>query len=313
MLTLLCALMSLAGGNYHPPEIAAKSKVYTKAAESAGQAFRDRSSDVEVMAAALVEYREALDLLGSRAPQAELDRLAAMQKQFNRDRAVLEAFANTMMQDFDDEFSAALSRSLPADAVSCRSQIPTGPALPGIPSPMEENPDCTGENLNTSLAAKLDADAALSAAVTEIIALEWPTVRPEPVAQAPIGSAERWVSVQPWFRALIGSALKKVDAADESERLEFYAALENKPSPEQMKDMLGSARALTKRTASTRATLARPTLAAIDTWNAKKAKKNLDFSWCANPEILGGCTGTDATGEVGKVAATDKRVVKSTR
>lgn len=311
MLALLIALVSQAGGHYHPPDIAGRSAVYTKASDKAGQTFRDRAADVEVMAKALVDYREALDLMGDKAPSAERERLERLQKQFNRDRAVLEAFANTMMEDFDGEFSAALSRALPQDAVQCQAMIPTGPALPGIPSPMEENPDCTGADLNAQLAKALDQDAALKKAVDEILSLEWPTVRAPAEAQAPVGPSDQWIAAQPWMRSVIGRSLSRIDDADEAGRLEFQAALENDPSTDEMKAMVASARALTDQTANAKAQAAAPVLAAVDTWNGKKAKKGLDVGWCANPEALGGCTGDDVTRTVGASIKAYKAVIKA--
>ncbi|MFK7926957.1 MAG: hypothetical protein AB8H79_02120 [Myxococcota bacterium] len=311
MLALLIALSSLAGGHYDPPEIAKNSALYAKAADRAGEQFRSRSSDVEVMAKALIDYREALDLLGNRAPAAERDRLEALQKQFNRDRAVLQAFANTMMDDFDTEFSAAMARHLPEGAAQCTPMLPTGPALPGIPSPMERNPECKGDALSAGIAASIDEDDTLKTAISEILALEWPTVRPAPEPQSPVGTSTRWVAVQPWFRSVAKPGLKRIDQADESGRLEFEAALENKTSPDAMKGMLADARELTRKTAAARARLASPVLAAVDGWNAKKGKKNLDVSWCANPEALGGCAGDDATRNIGSQLAADKKVLKA--
>jgi len=311
MLGVLLVLPALAGGHYDPAEIARQSEQYARAADAAGATFRDRSAAVEVVARGLVQYEEALDLLGDRAPADQRERQAALEKAFHREKAVLQAFAGTMMDDFDSEFSAALDRVAPDDAVACQTMIPTGKALPGMPAPMKKNPECPGEDLSARLAQKIDQDPALKTAIDEILALEWPQVTVPDTPQAPVGPSERWIAVQPWFRAVAPSRLKAIDRADEDARLPIEAALEDDPTTDEMRALVDDAKAIDARTASARAQLAAPTLAAIARWNDKKAKKDLDVGLCANPIPFGGCTGQDATQAIGPQLREDKKVART--
>ena len=311
MLGVLLVLPALAGGHYDPVEVARQSEAYARAADAAGAAFKERSSQVEVVAAGLVAYEEALDLLGSRAPADQRDRQAALEKAFFREKAVLEAFAGTMMDDFDTEFSNAVTRATPDGAVACQTMIPTGKALPGMPAPMKKNPDCEGEDHSSAIAAKIDADPTLTKAIDEILAIEWPAITLPTEPQAPVGPAERWLAVQPFFRKVAGSALKRIDQADDDARLPIYAALKDDPSLEAQRALVDDAKAIDRKTAEARAGVAEPVLTAIDGWNAKKAKKDLDVGLCANPIPFGGCTGKDATSEIGAMLREDKKVART--
>ena len=312
MLALMLAVLANAGGHYTPGDTAANSALYAKAAEVAGTRFRDHQARSEAVALALDEYRTGLDLLGDRALADDTARLDRLSKQFARERAVLQAFATAMMEDFDGVFQAALARALPADAVQCQARLPTGPALPGMPAPMEDNPDCTGEDLNRSLGAAMDADPVLNAAIEEILALEWPEITIDAAAQQPVGEAERWISVTPWFRGAAGGALKAIDRADEQARLPFEAAIEQGADKAALQSMVDDARKVTEATAGRRAALAAPILLAAEAWSAKRSKKgNPGVAWCANPALLGGCVGEDASASAGAELRADKKVAKA--
>lgn len=312
MLALLLAVFANAGGHYTPADTAARSALYNRAAESAGSTFRDAQARVEAVGNALDDYQTGLDLLGDSATADDIARLQALKKRFARERAVLQAFATTMMEDFDTEFQAALTRALPADAVQCQARVPTGPALPGMPAPMEDNPDCTGDDLNPTLGAALDADPALNASIDEILGLEWPAISLDQTPRSAVGDAEQWVAITPWFGAAAGNALKAIDRRDAEARLPFEAAIEQGADKEALQAMLADARKVTEDTRQRRAAVAAPVLDAVAAWSAKRVKKGrAGVAWCANPALLGGCTGTDVTASKGAELRADKKIAKA--
>ncbi|MCB9698749.1 MAG: hypothetical protein H6738_18350 [Alphaproteobacteria bacterium] len=67
---------------------------------------------------------------------------------------------------------------------------------------------------------------------------------------------------------------------------------------------------LTERTAAARAALAAPVLEAAANAMARW-KREAPAAWCANPEVLGGCTGMDASAELVGRLVDDKRVQKA--
>ncbi|MFT7519857.1 MAG: hypothetical protein ACI9MC_002001 [Kiritimatiellia bacterium] len=299
-------------GHYHPADIAMSSELYTQTAEKASGTFSDRQELLDSVAVALADYREGLDLLGDRAPRAEQDRLATLEKRFNRERAVLSAFASIMMEDFNEEFTQAMERAIPAGAVACQPRVATGPSLPGIPARTQPNADCKGTSVSKRMGSALDADPTLQTAVREIMALSWPTITVDSTAQAPIGEATTWIATSAFFRKAANATLKRIDKQDTDARLDFEAALEQELSKEQLQAMLGKAHKITAATAQMRAAAAAPTLDAVDQWSAKRLKKGeTAVSWCASPALLGGCTGTDGTRSPGKALLVDKKIAKT--
>jgi hypothetical protein len=302
---LLLALSTLAyadsAGFYHPNDIATASALFGRAADSAGVTFEERSAKAEGIAGALRDYELALDLLAVRAPVDEHVRLEELDRQFNREFAVLQVFSDAMMDDFMREFEASLERAL-ADlpgAIPCEREIADGPQIPGMRTRTKANPECRGEDLNARLAATMDADPTLGAAIAEILALEWPDLSVNPSAQTPSGGGERHVHVDALLRAGARSALRDIDADDEQARLPFEAAIEEGASKEELERLVADAQRVTEQTATRRGALAAPVLAAASKVTAKWTKKGEPATgWCANPVLFGGCTGADDTGEL---------------
>lgn len=308
LLALLAPRASAAEpGFYHPDSIAAQSATYKKAAEGAGETFRTREARAQAVGAALEEYRISLDLLGDRAPAAEREYLANQQKRFNRERAVLEAFASAMLEDFDAQFVAAMKRATPAGAVVCTPTVASGPKMPGLPTKVEKNPACRGPDLSADIAKKMDADATLAKAVNEILTLTWPevTVQPEPAPAT--GGATVWIPVSSLHKPL-RRGLTTIQREDDEARAPFEAALEDGASKEQLASLVSQARAVDAATAAKRAALASPVLTASERVFARWAKKGDPVGWCARPALLGACTGTAQTSDKIQALYQDKKV-----
>ncbi|MEZ4320115.1 MAG: hypothetical protein R3F61_21730 [Myxococcota bacterium] len=308
---MLFALIPAAlAGFYHPAEVAAQSEAFGKASERSAAAASDAQSGVRAHAEALRRFEEALDLLGSREPAGQRDRHAALEKRYNRDFAALQAFADAMVQDFDGAFGRALERALAAHpgAVRCQGQIPSGPRLPGIPQRTTANPECQGDDLNAALAASMDADPTLASDLAGVLARPWPALGLDAEPVAPVGG-ERWVSVSEVFHAGMRDALRSIDQADEDARLPFEAAIEQGADKEALRGMSDAAKKVDEATRARRAALASPVLDRADVVLAKQAPPG---GWCAQPALLGGCTGTEDTSLV-RVLLDDKKIAKSVR
>ncbi len=310
---IFCA-QALAGGFYHPSDVAGSSAVYRNAAEGTGAAIQQLQDRAGSLSIGLRDYEEALDLLGDRADPSERERLKTLTIQYNRQFATAQAFAEVMAEDFDTEFTAAMDRAL--DAVGggtlCVGMVPDGRGVPGMRQPMKPNPDCKGEDRNAQIADKMDKDKALATAVAEILALEWPQIQldtAEPGTAA--GTGDRYVQTSLFFEAVIPKTLKRIRLDDDTERLDIQAAIEDNASKEQLVAYREQARAISEATSAKRAAVASPILDAADTSAAKWQKKGqAPFAWCASPQSLGGCTGTDASTELVTQISADKRVTK---
>ncbi|TNE84320.1 MAG: hypothetical protein EP330_29315 [Deltaproteobacteria bacterium] len=307
MISLLLAT-ALAGGTFHPDDIAAQSEAFARASEAAPK-YEEAEADSRMLAQALTTYEENLDLLGSRAPEGARERLDTLRTTYGREQAELQSFAGALMEDFDTVFTAAMERAVAAypDAQMCARTVRKA-GLPGMPGKEEANPECQGDDLSADIAKAMDGDAQLAAQVDELLAREWPTMTSPEDAQAPIGASERWVTVDRFFGEAAGETLRAIRQADEDARLPIAAALEEGKDPA---SQLDAARKITEQTAAKRAALAAPFWAAIDKAVAKRVKKGNDpIAFCANPVELGGCTGENASAELTEVLLADKKVGK---
>lgn len=308
----LCAHAS--EGFYSPADLAAESALYAKAGEATAGEFEAHNAHVEALAKALADYELALDLLGARAPEAERARLDALTTEYNREFAVLQDFAGHMVDDFDGAFLGALDRARAKypEAVECERDIADGPGVPGMKRRTKPNPACKGTDLNGTLAKAMDADPKLVADVADIAGRTWPNVELDTTPQPAIPTGDRSVDVVTLFKTGAKGTLKAIADADSDARLDFEAAIEQGASEAELQKFVGKAAAITAATAAKRAALAAPVFAASEKAFAKWVKKGeAPIGWCANPPLLGGCTATDATGELSERILALPKVAKS--
>ena len=315
MLLTWITTAALAGaGFYHPADIAAASKAYAEVsavAQADTQVVQERATAVAV---GLQNYDMALDLLGDRAPAAERERYQELLTQFNREKATTQAFMDVWIEDFDAQFLAAVDRALVglgATAEVCAKEIPAGRSVPGMPTPMKANPDCTGDDLNAKIVAAIDTDPKLASELKEILAMDFPTITlpadPQPLSVP----GDEAVSVADFFKANALGSLKAIDTADTKARSDIQAEIALGASPEELAALTDTARDITAKTDAAYASLAAPVLAAVDKANAKAAKKSLPtVGWCAQPQSFGGCD-VPLSAVAPKRLAADKKVAKA--
>ncbi|MEQ1502080.1 MAG: hypothetical protein ABMB14_07605 [Myxococcota bacterium] len=310
---LATAVSAAPVGHWHPDDLAPISTRFASSSEKLQQPFEARSTAADQVAAALREYRESLDLLGDAAPAAERERLDQLEQEFQRQHAVLQAFADQLVGDYDAAFMAAVDRAVKArgEVEQCPSTVRAGPSIPGIPPKVAPNPDCHGADLNASLASTVDTDPELGAALDEILGRPWPTVAVDRTPQAPIGGGARWLGVHDLVVAGARAELQDIEITDDQDRGEIDAAIESGATIDQLKLLEPKAKAIEARTAGARAALAAPVLAAANKTIAKKWASEPATGWCANPRLLGGCTGDDAARDLVARLLDDKRVAKA--
>ncbi len=311
MLTLIVAAALAA--TWHPSDIAGLSNQFNRLSARQADVFEARNRTAAALSVALRDYRTALDTLGARAPAAERERLLGLEEAYNVQFLTLQAYADGAVQDTEDVFLAALERATKAAGISeppCEKSRPRGGRhLPGMPVHLEPNPDCVGEDANPGLAARIDADAVLTAFVDAALVVEWPALGlsdVEPVK--PIGEGTRTISVIAVLRAVVAKALTAVDKADDLARSQAGLDL---ATLEEAAAMLDTAKAITARTAAARAALADPLLREVDKVFARWEKAGEPKTvWCANPVLLGGCTGEDDSSALLPRLLGDKKVAK---
>jgi hypothetical protein len=211
----------------------------------------------------------------------------------------LQKHADLLGTDYARVFGSAVDRAIPVVAegqsvTECRprSQVE---ALLG------RGPRCPGVDVSGRIAARIDQDPELQAAIAEILSLDWPSVRVEGTAQSPLPltGTERSVDVASLLRTVQGEELRALDDARDIAIEELSDDLDGEDRE--------AKEAAVKQAAAARATWARG-VAALGTRTRATARKALDkaakkggpvaVALCPNPAGLGGCGVPDATAEV---------------
>jgi len=312
MLFFIATATASVTGHYHPEDIQVQSKVFVEAAERLSTVYDERSRSLRQFASALNEYREALDLLGSRASDVEQTRHGELLRAYAKEEAAIQFVADGVVEDFDSAMVAAMDRAISqlGEVQRCKARLQTGPRLPGMPVREEPNPECEGRELNDDIAKAMDADAELKATVDAVLSRPWPSVTLEQAPQAPIGDdVTEWVLVHDLLVGGAQGALELIDDRDDAWRESIDEALESEGELD-VDALRSQVRRIEQQTADARAALATPILAMAEERLAKKAK-DANVGWCANPRAFGGCTGRDATRERLAMLLDDKRFTKS--
>lgn len=301
-------------GHYHPEDIAPLSELFVSASEQLSGLSDARSRELQQLARALQHYREALDLLGDRAPLGELERLGDLEQDFHRQEATLQQFADVLVEDFSGAMIEAMEEAASAHgpAHRCLARIAEGPRVPGMPGRTKPNPECRGEDLNATIAAAMDANADLSAAVEEVLQRPWPEIEIASEPQAPIEAtdapAARWILVHDLMMAGAADALRDITRADDEARTEIEAALEQStPDLEALKTRVAQ---IEDATTQRRADLALPLLD-LAASRSLRWKGEPAIGWCANPRVLGACTGQDASADLVSRLLEDRKFAKA--
>ena len=311
LLALITTAIAGPTGYYHPFDLGQASELFREASNGAMIGMEDQSRAAVLVSRNLRTYRQSLDLLGDRAQAEDIQRLTEIEKEYNREFAVLQAFADTVIEDVDSEFQAAVQRAittLGATAVMCEKEIPDGPRVPGMRGRTKLNPECTGEDLNAGLAEALDADPLLKTAVTEITAMTWPTITVPTQPGKPVGGP-RYLDVRDFFFVGARDVMATIDREDNDARMVFEAAIEE---GEDLKALLESGKKVTAATAAKRAALAEPVFVAVDGILAKwVGKGEKPTGWCANPAAFGGCDGEEDSKSLTDRLLAEKKVAKA--
>ena len=303
---------ALAAGFYHPNDVAAASTTFAAAQEQLLAPLDERQTATRGLSNALRSYREGIDAMGT-VPDAHTARLEQLEVTYNRQFDALQTFADDLVGDFDAAFTAALQRALAAHpgAQECVREVAVGPRVPGMGGRTQKNPECQGDDLNAAVAAAIDADAELKAALPGIVGRPWPSLGVTPQPLPTIGDGSRYVHLQELLTKGAGAAMRAIDRDDDDARMAIEAELEDGADAAELARLESTGNQISAATAAKRAALAAPILAAATKVLDKAAKKGEATAWCVQPAALGGCEGTDASTEVVQLLLSDKGVTKA--
>jgi hypothetical protein len=300
---------AVAPGHWHPTDLAPLSTRFHDSSAKLQEVLADREGTAKTLAAALLEYEESLDLLGSRAPAAERARCDELQEGFKDHREALQTFANKLVEDYDAAFRRSVARAAGgtyAELQECEAEIERG-ALPGMPGQKTPNMACEGPNLNQTFATAVDADPELARDLDELLARPWPQTTIEQEPQAVIDGTS-WLLVREVVQGVAGETLSGIETSDGLSRLDLANRAVEATGQADMDVLHAELAQLEAETTASRAALGEPILAAAE---AVLAKKSAETGWCANPRTLGACVGPDAGRDVLAAVTSNKKVQKA--
>lgn len=296
-------------GYYHPDDVAGASALFNQSAEWAGDAFGRAQDEVSRLGASLSSLELGVGLLGPDAPPAlqawATDTRATGLQRF----LVVQGFVNQLQDDYTGAFEASLRRALTglgrSGVVVCQASAPR--FGPGGGSSRA----CEGENLNATLAAAMDRDSTLKAALDEIQNRAWPdlSMPSTPQAVVPMTGDAAYIRADALAKALWAARL---DARTEA--LEDAQAAYEEQLDAGDKEALAASEALKAaylgELAADGVALREATTAALAR-AAKKGRAPDRVGLCANPASLGGCPGEDVTDAALEVLRADKKLVRA--
>lgn len=301
-LLLGAAALAQPAGYFHPDDVAARSKVFVGAAEKMGPAFEGVQQSLGGLGRGLQELEVGGALLGDRVPSGfaawSTEQRRTVTGQFLR----VQKHVDLVQEDFGGVFGAALDRALEAEGGALQECTKGS----GVQALMRRpGAGCTGTDRNGALARALDADPGLEQAVTEILDIPFPELGVEDRSWAPVAltGTARWVSAAALADRFAGAALARE-----------AAALEDRLAPLEARIAGGDASAVAEAAEARSAYEA--ALAGAGTTLLEAATKALDKAGagdvgvCPNAASFGGCAGADASREVLRTLAEDKRFTK---
>jgi len=288
---------------YHPDDIAAKSAQFAAASDLVGPKFEAGEKQVSQLTKAVGRLELGTALLGAGATPELGAWTSTTRRQLTGQYLRLQKHVELIQGDFSNVFGAALDRALPGitagkDAVEC---VASGVAA------MMHRTDCVGEDLNVALAAALDKDPKLQADLRDIAAVEWPTITLTPAAQPVVAvtGTDRYVSLWALGEKFAGTRVTERETTLDAALEDLAEGLDaNDPKA------IASAEAARASWAAGIGADGDALRAAAEATIAKQKTAPGSWGWCANPKILGGCTGEDVTKEIVELLAADKKFAK---
>ena len=298
-------------GYYHPDFVGPHSVLFRQASEHVGVQFNVVQGDMARVSPDLVALDQNTALCAGRAPDPFLSYAAGLRREGAGQNAQVQAFVDTLVDDFEVTFGMAMERVLEQatagyDVTLCKAE--------GIHAMMGRS-QCEGTDLAPAIGALMDRDAELIEDVEEIVALSWPVFSIEGRAQPviPVTGVGAYVDLQvlsdTLLTARIGEAKARHSAALEGieadleegdtqairdaafEKAQDYRHLYERELGELGEEFFGVLQA----------TLLR----------LRKKGAPAAVGVCANPTGLGGCQGEDVTETLVPLLLADKKLMKA--
>ena len=293
-------------GYYLPADVAEESELFKGASEEMAPRFQAASDRVAAAGVASEGLELGPALLGAAAPAGMAEWAADTRRSLVGQTLRMRRFLGKMQEDYSNVFLQAMKQAL---GVVGKDYALKQCGNTGVMAQFQQN-NCAGENVNAKIAAVIDQDAALKAALTEIRALAWPdlVIEKKQWALAPLTGAERSVDVVALAKALLGERLKARQAALEEQAALLEEGIDAR-DPEAIRKA-GELKEAWRRGLSEDGAIwqgiLKEALARLEKKGGPAA-----VGLCGNPALTGGCAGEDVTAEVIALLKADKKYAKA--
>lgn len=307
-LLLLSGVAFAADAHYDPDQVAAGSELFVELAGLMAPWYENLQNQMTRTSLALEGLDAATSLAGAQAEPALGEYALGLRRQAAHQYLQVQRFADVLAEDTEQTFGAALERSLTALGVQAEPcQASSGVSMGPMRGMGSGGTDCPGDDVSRELSAQMDQDPALRAAVGEIKGLDWPgfVVEGTPQPVIPLTGSARYVALDAAARALIQDRLDDLERALEDQLAPLESSLTE--GADGGTEALAQAQAFRADYDAALAAEGERLMAAL----TKGLKKDPDVGVCANPAVLGGCTGTDVSGELLPLLVADKKVLKA--
>ena len=302
--------LAFAGGFYHPMDIASESERFQAASEALQAPVTSVQAAAQARSQALIEHELALDLLGSRAVDAEHEHHAVLRHEYQKGFGDVQAFMDLLVTDFDRSFTSAMERALTAHAglTECAREVEQGTPLPGLPARRVANPECVAPDQNASIAQTIDEDEALQAELDALLARAWPTFSGADGPGAPLEGASKWVDLSRVATTFLQPLVKSTARSEAAEQSRLELESEQGAGDRYLTQL----QALRTKTSAQRRDGAASFMLAIERAFQTDAKRSgASTAWCPRPSSLGGCVGEDVTDDWLKRIENDRKIQKT--
>jgi hypothetical protein len=310
---LLCsAAFADEPGFYHPDFVGPHSQLFQKASAHVAEQFGAIEGEMARVSPFLVDLDEGAVLCSERAPDGFISYAAELRRESSGQTARVQAFVDTLVDDFEVTFGGAMERVLEAATTGFEVELCKAEGVHALMGRSQ----CEGEDLAPRIGAAMDRDTELMADVDEILELPWPEFEIEGRLQpvVPITGIGAYLRLDMVKDALLTARIAEAKARHAAAMEAIEADLEEGETQAVRDAALQKAedyRAIYERDMASIGEEAFDALEASLLRLQKKGKAPGAVGVCANPQGLGGCGGEDVTETVLPSLLEDKKLLKT--
>ncbi len=310
---LLLVSATLAGepGYYHLDLVGGHSQVFVDASAKVAKRFQVVEGQMAKASPELVQLDLALALCAKRAPQDFVDYATALRRDSSHQTAVVQAFVDTLVADFELTFTGAMERVLDEATAGYDVSLCKGSGIHALMGRTQ----CQGEDLAPRIGEHMDRDENLRENVQEILSLEWPAFLIEGRSQnvVPITGVGRYVRLDVLVDVLVSEQVNAIQARSAAALEEVEPDLEEGETRAIREHALVRAQDIRAIYEGEMVILGEQLFSAVAASLTRQARRGAPSAVgvCPNPTGLGGCTGDDVTDVVMPLLEADKKLAKA--